>query len=123
MGSRGTSNFTDYSGASNSGSGGNGGSSGQDPCSKEIDTTLDDIGRGSYFLTKRLLPTQGTAANLFFNGSRIEVRDSSGLTIGLLPIKHNTLALCLKDGRNYSTRIVDSRIKPLPHVRASIKPI
>lgn len=123
MGSRGTSNFSDYSGTPSSGTGGNGGSSGSDRCTVEVNAVLEDVARCALYKRSQTVPPIGSRVDLSFNGSRLEVSDLSGTVIGYLPTNFNYLQSCMEKGYSYSGGVADSRLLPMPYVKVSLRPV
>lgn len=123
MGSRGTSQYTDYTKMKSSGKGGNGGSSGSDPCDLEIDTSLEDVGRCDFYTNNHSVPISGSKISLQFDGTRLLVNDPHGVKLGYLPVKYNYIVLCINQGRQYSGGVVTSRMNPVPHIRVSLKSV
>jgi hypothetical protein len=121
MGSRGTSQYTDYTKMKSSDAGGNGGSSGTDPCEVDIESALDDVARANYYAKHSAVPEPGSIIHVVFTGGRLEVQSIDNVTIGYLPTQYNFLALCINQGIEYGGGVITSRTAPIPDVRVSIR--
>lgn len=122
MGSRGTGKFTDYSGMTPTGNGGNGGKGDKDPCDKEINCLLDDVGRSQYYSNYNNVPPIGTKVEVLFDGKRLVVQTMIGKEIlGYLPTSYNYILLCINQGRVFNGGVADSRNSAIPYIKISVK--
>ncbi|WP_257972323.1 hypothetical protein [Vibrio parahaemolyticus] len=108
MGSTGSGNFTDYTGA-RSENNQTGGVSGKDRCEIAISCMLEDVGQSSYYSQHRHVPPTGNYVLIQLNNQRIAAIDAqSGLDCGALPTHFNYLLSCIENGYSYAGVISNS---------------
>lgn len=126
MGSSGSGNFSDYSGATatkdKAGQGaGGGGTSGVDRCQQAFSTLLEEVAQCDYFTQSRAVPAVGQPLNIVFD-RRIFAVDARGIRVGALPTSFNYLAACLQNGVTYTGVVKSSALAPVPTVEADFVP-
>lgn len=117
MGSRGSGNFSDYSGRSKTGSnGGSGGSSGSDKCNEAFTANLEDVASHDFYVNRGAAPPVGTTLTIGLRGRIVAFVGAE--SVGSLPTRFNYLARCLEDGFTYTGVVTVSSNGPNPQVQA-----
>lgn len=119
MGSSGSGNFSDYSGArktEQSNGGSSGGSSGSDKCREAFSVSLEDVAIHDYFVNNGSVPAVGTDLTIEIRTRLVAVVGSE--SVGSLPTRLNYLARCLEAGFEYKGVVTSSTNGVNPQVQA-----
>jgi hypothetical protein len=103
-------------------SGGSGGSQ-QDKCSDPIETTLEEVQYGSYFLTNQAVPPIGEQIKIEIRNRIAAVAVNGGEIVGFLPVRYNYLLSCINSGKEYMGEVTYSaKSPPVPRVKILVEP-
>ena len=132
MGSTGSGNFSDYSGApggsrtpsdAGDGSDGGGDEGGSDPCVRAFHAELEEVAVSDYYSAHTAVPPLHTML-VITPTTRLEVRVShaTGEIVGYLPTRLHYLFDCLDNGHSYEGVITLSTTLPYPRIKADFIP-
>ena len=117
MGSSGSGRISDYPGTSKDrgdGGGSKGGQGGRPPedrCGRAFSTRLEDVEHSEYHKAHGAPPPVGEPLRIR-QRKRLVAETAGGQTVGNIPTALNFLASCLKEGWDYTGRVMSSNNGP-----------